>query len=119
MELHTTLKTNRTIIPFSKFKTDGFTPREEFQRKAYCILENIIGRMPSDASFVAECKKKYGKYYFKIIVNGSDAQFEASSVADPTSEDSAQRDWLNNAIEGLHNSMNIQIDGWLQSRSLT
>jgi hypothetical protein len=117
MEL-STLKKNRTIIPFSKFKTDGFTPREEFQRKAYCILEDIIGKMPSDASFAAECKKKFGKYYFKITVNSSNANFEANTVADPSSEESHQRDWLNRAIEGLHNSMNIQIEDWLQSRRL-
>ncbi|MES2768786.1 MAG: hypothetical protein V4596_06530 [Bdellovibrionota bacterium] len=118
MELHN-LKLNRTIIPFSKFKVDGFTPREEFQKKAYSILEDIIGKMPSDATFSAECKKRFGKYYFNITVNGSNTHFEASTTVDPSEEDSKDRNWLNKAIEGLHNSMNIQIDDWLQSRRLT
>lgn len=117
-QIHTDLKTNRTIIPFSKFKTDGFIPREEFKRKAYSILEDIIGKIPSDANFVAECKKRFGKYYFKIAVNGSCANFEANTVVDPLQEDTSDRDWLNKAIEGLHNSMNIQIRDWLQSRRL-
>lgn len=113
------LKTNRTIIPFSKFKTDGFEPREEFKQKAYTILEDLIGKMPSDANFTAECKKRFGKYYFRIAINGSENNFEASTIVDPREEDTATRDWLNKAIEGLHNSMNIQIQDWLQSRRLT
>lgn len=118
MNVHTELKTNRTVIPFSKFKTDGFTPREEFKQKAYSILEDIIGKIPSDASITAECKKRFGKYYFKITVNGSNANFEANTVMDPLEEDTSSRDWLNKAIDGLHNSMNIQIRDWLQSRRL-
>lgn len=114
-----TLKLNRTIIPFSKFKIDGFTPREEFQRKAYSILEDIIGKMPSDATFSAECKKRFGKYYFNITVNGSNTRFEAHTIIDPSEEDTDDRNWLNKAIEKLHNSMNIQIDHWLQSRSFS
>ena len=117
MELHT-LKTNRTVIPFSKFKCDGFAPREEFEKKAYTILEDIIGKMPADAKFTAECKKKFGKYYFKIAVNGSSANFEATTVLDPREEDTSNRNWLNKAIEGLHNSMNVQLKDWLQSRQL-
>lgn len=112
------LKLNRTIIPFSKFKVDGFTPREEFQTKAYSILEDIIGKMPSDATFSAECKKRFGKYYFSITVNGSNTHFEASTIVDPSEEELADRNWLNKSIEKLHNSMSIQIDDWLQSRSL-
>lgn len=117
MELHK-LKTNRVVIPFSKFQCDGFIPREEFERKAYSILEDIIGKMPGDAKFTAECKKRFGKYYFKIAVNGSSANFEATMVLDPREEDTTNRNWLNKAIEGLHNSMNIQLNGWLQSRQL-
>jgi hypothetical protein len=117
MEL-STLKTNRVLIPFPKFKCDGFSPREEFKRKAYMILEDIIGRIPGDARFTAECKKRFGKYYFKIAVNGSSANFEATTVLDPREEDCSNRDWLNKAIEGLHNSMNIQLQSWLQTRQL-
>ncbi len=118
MEMNNLLKVNRTFIPFSKFKVDGFEPRIEFKKKAYTVLEDIIGKMPGDASFLAECKKRFGKYYFKITINGSDAKFEANTIVDPRKEDTASRDWLNRAIEELHNSMNIQIAGWLQSRHL-
>lgn len=117
MELHT-VKRSRVNIPFSKFRVDGFKPREGFKTKAYQILEDIIGKMPSDANVVAECKKRFGKYYFKIAVTGSNSNFEATTVLDPREEDTSKRDWLNRAIEGLHNSMNTQINGWLQSRHL-
>lgn len=116
MDLNT-LKINRTVIPFSKFKCDGFTPRKEFEKKAYSILEDIIGKIPGDAQFTAECKKRLGKYYFKIAVHGSNANFEASTVLD-ASEEKSNKDWLDKAIEGLHNSMNIQLKDWLQSRQL-
>lgn len=109
---------NRTNVPFSKFKIDGFKPRWEFKNKAHQILNDIIGRMPSDANVVAECKKRFGKYYFKISVHGSDTNFEAISILDPRNEDTSKRDWLNKAIERLHSSMNTQINGWLQSRRL-
>jgi hypothetical protein len=117
MELHK-FRPNRINIPFSKFKIDGFKPRMEFKKKAHQILEDIIGRMPSDANVVAECKKRFGKYYFKITVNGSNSNFEAISILDPRNEDTSKRDWLNRAIEKLHNSMNTQINGWLQSRNI-
>lgn len=109
---------SRVNIPFSKFKTDGFRPRGGFKARAYQVLEDIIGKMPADANVTAECKKRFGKYYFKITVVGSNANFEASTVLDPLTEDTSSRDWLNRAIEGLHNSMNTQINDWLQSRSL-
>lgn len=112
-------KADRIIIPFSKFKVDGFTPRENFKIKAYSILEDLIGKIPSDANFFAECKKKLGKFHFKIVVDSSDAHFEANTTVDPLEEDTTKRDWLNKAIEKLHNSMNIQIREWLKSRRLT
>ena len=116
MDLNT-LKINRTVIPFSKFKCEGFTPHEEFEKKAYSILEDIIGKIPGDAQFTAECKKRFGKYYFKIAVNGSNVSFEARTVVDAHQETSA-RDWLDKAIEGLHDSMDVQLKSWLQSRQL-
>ncbi len=110
---------DKTVIPFSKFRVDGFVPRENFKIKAYCLLEDLIGKIPSDAHFFAECKKRFGKFYFKIVVNSSETRFEANTVVDPLEEDTSNRDWLNRAIERLHNSMNIQIRDWLQSRRLT
>jgi hypothetical protein len=114
--MNTTMATASSKVP--KFKFDGFIPRQDLKEKAHMVVDYIREKMPGDANLVAEVKKRFGKYYFKVEVNGTTAQFEANSIIDPLTEDTTDRNWLLKGLDQVFGSMRGQLKDWVKNRNL-
>jgi len=115
----TTMNTTVTATPkIAKFKFEGFNPRDELRQKAHVVMDFLREKVPGDANLIAFAKKKFGKYYFKIEVNGSNAKFEANTVLDPLSEDTTDRNWLVKGLDQIQDSIKSQLKEWIKHRDI-
>lgn len=107
-----------SILSDPKFNFKGFIPRQELRNKASSIVSYLCEKMPSDANLIAEVKKDLDHFYFKIEVNGTDAQFYADSTIDLKSEDSKDRKLLIRGMDNVFRSMRLQLKNWINKRSI-
>lgn len=101
----------------SSFQFVGFSPRQGFREKSDALILELYSHFPKDTHCSARCVMIDGKFFFQVIFVSRSSTFIAKAILDPKKHDEGSRNWMNQGLEEVRQSLLQQLNIYSESKA--